>query len=1259
MNDHKHAALKKISLFADLPDDMIAQIAQDVKELELTGGDVLFTEGEEGDALYFIQTGEVEIYQADQGKTLALLDSGDYFGEMALLEEKPRSASARAHTDASLLSLERGVFLTLLENNPKLGLKITSTISNRLRTSMAGEPAAAPSAQIETATKVFISYSRRDKDFVQKLHKAIRARGVDAWVDWDNIPLTADWWKEIQTGIENADAFAFVISPDSLSSEVCLQELQTAIDNQKRLVPILHRDPQPGDPMPSKISSHNWIFMHDDAELEANVSQMLEIINTDLDYVKAHTRLLERALEWERSKKNPSFLLQGDNVQTAENWLEGAAKKQPQPTPLHIAFIQASRRAANQRQRMILTASLVGLAVAVVLAIVSFVFFLQARSAQGEAELQRDNALAAEAFANQQASLAATAQANAEISRDNALVAQATALAAEAEAQTQAAIALTEQARAEAQKAIAEEQAQLAQARGLAASGQALLNFNPALAALLALESQRLSPNNQTALDVLSLLPAYAPPLKLTLFDPAQLVIELAWSPEGRLASISENNSILLWNLETRQPDQILYPPAGVVTELAWSRDGRLATGSDDGTIVLWDLASGTPEVTLPALQSGISSLAWSPAGRLASSSWDGTIIVWDLANQTPDPLLEYGPAINSVAWSPFGQLASGSDDGRVAVWDVQNAVVDVTYSDHQSGVLSVAWSPEGHLASGSRDSTVAVRNPFGNFQDILRGHTDYVNVVRWSDDGQLASASWDQTIILWDLEEGAPQQILRGHTRSVDALGWGPAGQLASGADFLYLWDTNARPALQSYAGHLDWTYSVVWSPEGQLVSTGSDGYIIVWDQENHAMADRFFSTGGRTDVSFNQRVLSGNLLIDRNSGNDYVLHDGDVLVFSPDGNFIAGLSVTDFDQLGIWAVQPLLETGQVISTTHTLEPAEEAYIALVAWSPDGEMIATGQSDGTIALWDFDRAALSAVPRAPIQAHEGALTALAWSPDGRLASAGADLAIHVWYPDTLEKAATLTGVHQGPVLQLSWNPSGQLTSLSGDERVVIWDVEAGIPQTILRAPFQGSITSLAWSPDGSQLAIGGQSYNVYVYNASYLQTACAWLTRNMTFTEWKTYLPNEPYRATCPDLPVGRAFLDNGLQAAVDGDIETAVQQFEEAENGGQNISHWEWGSLCWWGALYNQAERVYFACERAVELDPENAQIRDSRGVARALLGDFEGAIEDFEAFVATGADFGFTEEDLLLRESWIEDLQAGVNPFDEDMLAFLRDE
>src|SRR5215468_2642558 len=89
---------------------------------------------------------------------------------------------------------------------------------------------------------VFISYSRKDKPFVEKLHTALVQQGRDAWVDWEDIPLSAAWLQEIYSAIEAADTFLFVISPDSVASEVCREEVEHAVQFNKRLIPVVRRE---------------------------------------------------------------------------------------------------------------------------------------------------------------------------------------------------------------------------------------------------------------------------------------------------------------------------------------------------------------------------------------------------------------------------------------------------------------------------------------------------------------------------------------------------------------------------------------------------------------------------------------------------------------------------------------------------------------------------------------------------------------------------------------------------------------------------------------------------------------------------------------------------------------------------------------------------------------------------------------------------------------------------------------------------------
>lgn len=129
---------------------------------------------------------------------------------------------------------------------------------------------------------------------------------------------------------------------------------------------------------------------------------------------------------------------------------------------------------------------------------------------------------------------------------------------------------------------------------------------------------------------------------------------------------------------------------------------------------------------------------------------------------------------------------------------------------------------------------------------------------------------------------------------------------------------------------------------------------------------------------------------------------------------------------------------------------------------------------------------------------------------------------------------------------------------------------------------------------------------------------------------------------------------VSEGERMVMRGEVVLAVNAYREAEsmNTYFEIGAQSWNLLCWYGSLWNEAERVLAACERAVALEPDNVEIRDSRGLARALLGDFQGAIDDFEAFVEETEDEGRRFQ----RQNWIEMLEVGENPFTPEVLRML---
>lgn len=240
---------------------------------------------------------------------------------------------------------------------------------------------------------VFISYSRKDLPFARKLFDSIKALDKEVWTDFEDIPKAADWWKEIQSGIDASDSFIFIISPDSVRSDICHKEVDHAVSKGKRFLPLLHRDIiEAGDKekIHPAISAHNWIFFRETDDYEASFEILLESINTDLDHNRTLKRLLVRALEWDGAKRNTSYALRGEDLVQAQSWLSTALNKTPAPMALHIDYINFSLQLQQRQQRRTLAFMTSGFMVSLVLAFLAIVSFFSANDARADAIAARD-----------------------------------------------------------------------------------------------------------------------------------------------------------------------------------------------------------------------------------------------------------------------------------------------------------------------------------------------------------------------------------------------------------------------------------------------------------------------------------------------------------------------------------------------------------------------------------------------------------------------------------------------------------------------------------------------------------------------------------------------------------------------------------------------------------------------------------------------------------------------------------------------------
>ena len=163
----------------------------------------------------------------------------------------------------------------------------------------------------------------------------------------------------------------------------------------------------------------------------------------------------------------------------------------------------------------------------------------------------------------------------------------------------------------------------------------------------------------------------------------------------------------------------------------------------------------------------------------------------------------------------------------------------------------------------------------------------------------------------------------------------------------------------------------------------------------------------------------------------------------------------------------------------------------------------------------------------------------------------------------------------------------------------------------------------------------------------------------------FKQALELDPNLTRDPSKEVRRlaapGLVEKGRELAKRGAIREAMAAFAAVQASDPNleIAAASWNSLCWFGSLGGFATDVMAACERAVALEPDNGGIRDSRGVARALTGDYPGAINDFQQYLEWALKNGKSEEHIRQRQDWIRMLQANQNPFNKELLKLLRDQ
>jgi len=870
---------------------------------------------------------------------------------------------------------------------------------------------------------VFISYSRADSDFARTLNDALQLQGKTTWFDQESIATGTDFQQEINRGIACCDNFLFILSPRSLNSPYCRDEVTYAAQHHKRMIPVLAQPIQAAD-LPPELAPIQWIdFSQTKGDFYNSFTQLIRTLDTDRDHVHSHTKWSQRAIEWEQKTRSEDLLLRGTELAIADSWLHQAEEnqKQPPPTRLQKAFIHASEAwrieelKSRQQRRFFITAGLTtGLILTSTLA--SLAWWQSQQSTLNEIEA---TARSSQLFFASNNTLDALIQAIRAERRINRVFHPDAKIQSEVRSTLwQAIYGLVEVNRLEGHESWVWDVAFSPKDDLVAtASLDNTIKLWRADGGLVdTLTSHRDNVSSVTFSTDGQLLASASNDGTVILWTPAgeilntlttdsQYVFGVDISPDGQtIASGGSGKTVQLWRrdgtlLKTLQGHQ------ATIRAVAISSDGQtIVSVSEDGTLNVWAI-DGTLQRSIPAHTDAIFNVAFSPDGQvIATASGDQTVKLWSMDGTLLRSYTEHETRVNNVTFSSDGKrLASVGSDHIVRVWRPDGFTL-ATFTGHQEEVWGVAFSPDNSfLATTSGDRTIKFWKLDNTLFLPLRQHTDEIWGVAFSPDGKtIASASRDQTVKLWN-DKGVFLRTLgepgKTHGAEIRTVAFSPDSQRIASAS----WDKTARlwsreGALLATLPHDDQVNGIAFSPDGQRIATASsDGTVKLWSKDGEFI--QFLEQQSHPIYS---------------------------VVFSPDGQRIATGSYGAIAK--IWTTQ-----GELISqlTGHTQAIGE------VAFSPDSQRLATASWDKTIRLWSKDGELINT-----LEGHTDGVSGITFSPDGQwIASASWDKTVRLWDQNgSLQRTFTN---HPDKVTDVAFSPdSHTLASASSDKTVILWKLE-------------------------------------------------------------------------------------------------------------------------------------------------------------------------------------------------------------------------
>jgi len=516
-------------------------------------------------------------------------------------------------------------------------------------------PEAATNPAVDEKSKaklrIFISYSRRDAlQFADQLVAALEAYGYEPVIDRHGIAGAENWRQRLGALILAAETVVFVLSRESARSEVCAWEVEETERHAKRLIPIV-AEPLGRSAVPKSLRDLNYIYFYSEPSVPGSgfgsgLAKLVVALNTDLIWVREHTRLAELASRWHARNRAHTLHLRGDELKEAEVWLNKKPREAPDPSDLQLEYVRASRNAEN------------------------------AEIASNESQIRQLRSITGRAFV-----LPAEYALEKEL-YDHALrlVAAGVVLANDPnfslvpELWKPAALAISK-----AQFGLKlEGHTDRIQSAGFSPDGRRLVTASWDGSARIW--------QTEGGEEIFTL--AHDGPLNSAVF-----------TPDGRrVVTASQDATARVWDADSgREIARLLHSAPVLLASV--SPDGRVATASADNTVGLWHPETGQKLASLEGHTDWVRSVSFSPDGqRVVTCSEDRTAAVWDFATGAQVARLGHTAGVVSAAFSPDGlRFLTISTDNTARVWDqsaLEIAVLPI--QDISDSMPIVAFSKDG-----------------------------------------------------------------------------------------------------------------------------------------------------------------------------------------------------------------------------------------------------------------------------------------------------------------------------------------------------------------------------------------------------------------------------------------------------------------------------------------------------------------------------------------------------------------------------------